>query len=36
MFCQLSVAEVPSTSLAATSVIGIPLVTAMYIGTKPR
>jgi hypothetical protein len=36
MFCQLSAADVPSTSLAAVSVIGMLFVTAMNIGTNPR
>jgi hypothetical protein len=36
MFCQLSFSDVPSTSLADTSVSGIPCVRAMNIGTKPR
>ena len=33
MFCQLSPSEVPSVSLAATSVIGIPVVRAIIAGT---
>jgi hypothetical protein len=33
MFCQLSDVEVPSTSLAATSVSGMPCVRAIIIGT---
>ena len=36
MFCQLFGSLVPSTSLAETSVNGIPCVRAMNIGTKPR
>ena len=35
MFCQLSASEVPSTSLAAIAVTGIPCVRAIIAGTQP-
>ena len=36
MFCQLSAAFVPSTSLVATALIGMPEVLAIIIGTQPK
>jgi hypothetical protein len=35
MFCQLSASEVPSTSLAAMIVRGMPVVRAIIAGTYP-